>query len=993
MKKLAWSFAIFAIGFGAVAPAPAAALYNLGSLSYREIGPAIAGGRTTAVVGSDADTQVYYAGGAGGGVFKSTDGGSSWSPIFDKADVAAIGAIALAPGDPRDVWVGTGESNPRNDVEEGDGIWHSADGGKTWKHLGLDDAGSISSISIDPRDPRKVAVGVLGHIFADSAMRGVYVTSDGGAHWSRRLYVGVDVGASDLVRVPGRPDTLYAGMYQFRRKPWTMISGGDLGGVYRSVDGGMTWRKLSGDGLPGAPTGRIGLAAGVNNRVYALIQSSEGDLWRSDDGGATFHLMPHSPLIGDRRFYFTRIFVDPANADRLIDVGLVLSMSTDGGRSFKKIATNGGWDYHNIWWSADGNRVAVGTDEGALFSSDGGASWRQPYDLPFAQPYHIGFDDAQPNYHICIGLQDNDTWCGIANGDSGLGVLNRDWTTVSSGDGMWSLFDPADPHLVWSTSTNSDTGQVYLWDSRTQQAYDVSPDAHINGQTPASDLDHRFNWDTPIAFTHDGKALVGGNVVYESADRGQTWTIISPDLTRNEKSHQSVSGGPIDSDMSGAETSDTLLDIAPSQVDPQTIWTGSDDGLVHVTRDAGAHWADVTPRTFPMWGRVATVEPGRYSASTAFAAVDDHMLGDDRPYLFMTRDGGATWSSISGDLPNDVFLRSVRQDPVDPDLLYAGSQRGMWASWDLGSHWQSLRLNMPASAIYDIEIQPRTNDLLVAAHGRGVWVLDDLHALQTLPSVASTGMTLIAPRQTTRWWQWSPINSFPSGMLPTNVFAGQNVRYGAILTYWLRSGSHGPATIDIIDAHGRVIRHLHGKDVPHSAGINRATWDLNEDGPAKWLGTFEDNQGPATGPEAMPGSYTVRLQIDGATAESPLVVVSDPRDTSTLAQLQSRHDALAELLGELGAVDTMLNTIDQRMKSATAQNRTILVSFKQRLTYDPRNVEDLGSPAGLREKLQDLIGRIQGSSFQAPTQAQSVASAELKTSFDEIQSAFAALRL
>ena len=968
MKNAVMFVAIVVISSLFARPSDATIKYDLGSLHYRSIGPAISGGRTTAVAGSDADPLVYYAGGAGGGVFKSTDGGSIWVPVFDKADVAPVGAIAVAAHDSKDVWVGTGEANPRNDAEGGDGIWHSIDGGKTWSHLGLDDAGSIANISIDPRDARRVVVAVLGQIFRDNTTRGVYTTTDAGAHWARALYLGPSTGASDVARLPGHPDTLFAGMYEFRRAPWTMTSGGPIGGLYRSDDNGATWRKSIGNGLPGGDTGRIGIAAGAHGRVYAIVQSKAGELWRSDDGGNAWRLMPHSWLVGAREFYFSRVFVDPSNPDRLIDVGLILSMSTDGGKSFHKIATNGGWDYHQVWWSADGKRIGLGTDEGALFSSDGGATWRQPYDLPFAQPYHIGFDDALPNYDVCIGLQDNDSWCGPSNGNSGIGVLNRDWVTVAPGDGMWSAYDPLDPHLIWSTSTNSGTGQVYLWDSRTQQAYEVSPDAEQSGNNAARYFTHRFNWDTPIAFTADSKALVGGEVVFESADHGQHWSPISPDLTRDTRSHQGISGGPIDADMSGAETSDTILTIAPSSVDSGLLWVGTDDGLVQITRDGGAHWSDVTPKGWPTWGRVACVDPSRYSASVAFASLDDHMLGDERPYLYMTRDYGATWKSIVGDLPSNLFVRTIRQDPVNANLLYAGTQRGMWASWDLGAHWQSMRLNMPATAIYDIEIQPHADDLLVASHGRGVWVLDDLRALQQAGVEPGT-LTLFAPRDAYRWYRWSPVNPFPDG-LPNSEFVGPNVPYGGLFTYALGAGKHRSATIEILDANGRVVRHLSGKDVPHSAGLNRAAWDLTEDGPVKWKSTFDANQGPSTGAEVVPAAFTVKLVVDGAIQTQRFDVKFDPRDSITTAQAQQRHDTLAQLYREFGGVDTMLNAIDARLKTAPPAKRDALLAMRRRLAFDPRNQEDLGGPPGLRDRLSDLAGRISTSSFQAPTAVQ-----------------------
>jgi photosystem II stability/assembly factor-like uncharacterized protein len=980
MKRL--SSVLFCLFVLAPGIAGAQASRNFSGLAYRGIGPAIAGGRTTAVAGSNVNPRLYYVGGAGGGVFKSVDGGSSWRPVFDSQPVAAIGAIAVAPRNPNDVWVGTGESNPRNDVEQGDGVWYSGDAGRTWKHLGLDDAGSISAISIDPRDARHVAVAALGNIFRDNATRGVYVTTDGGAHWRRTLYVAPDVGASDLVRVPNRPNVLFAGMYSFRRSPWTMRSGGPGGGVFRSLDGGNTWQRLTDRGLPLGLTGRIGLAAGTRGRVYAAIQSARGDLWRSDDEGTTWRLMPHSPLVGARRFYFSRIFVDPVDNARLISVGLILSMTTDGGKTFKAISENAGWDYHVAWWSADGTRIIVGSDEGVVMSVTRGAQWKQPYDLPFAQPYHVSYDNAVPNYHVCIGLQDDSSWCGWSNGPSGLGVLNRDWTTVGEGDGMWALYDPKDPSLIWSTSTASDSGQVFLYDATTHQQRDVSPDAEMNGLLAARTLRYRFNWDSPIAFDAAGDALVGGNAVFKSSDDGEHWTTISPDLTRNDRGHQGVPGGPIDADMSGAETSDTILDIEASKLEPNLIWVGTDDGLVQITRDAGATWSNVTPAAAPHWGRVATVDASRTNAATAFAAFDDHMLGDDRPYIFETTDYGANWRSIAGNLPRDLYVRVIRQDPRNSSLLYAGTQRGVWASWDRGSHWQSLRLNMPATAIYDIEIDANTDDLIVAAHGRGVWILDDLSALQRPGDAAK--VTFYPIRATYRWAQWSPINSF-SGSLPSNEFAGPNVAYGALLTYYLpKKARH--LSIDVLDAEGRVVRRLDGKGLPNHAGFNRTSWDLQENGPVLWHGTYEQNRGPAEGATVVPGVYTVHVDVDGESFDESVDVLADPRDHLTLPEMQQNHDALAQLYREVSGVDSMLNRIDAQLKSAAPQRRRALLALRARLTYNPRNVEDLGGPGGLRERLMDLLGRI-GSSFAPPTQTQIDEAEELRAEYDALPGA------
>jgi photosystem II stability/assembly factor-like uncharacterized protein len=996
--------------FGVIVASVAA----FGNLQYRAIGPAIAGGRATAVAGSDSDPLLYYAGGAGGGVFKSVDGGASWRPIFDREKVAPIGAIAISCRDNEDVWVGTGESNPRNDVESGDGIWHSTDGGKTWRFAGLAGAGQISEISIDPRDPRTVVVGVLGRVFADSTTRGVFVTHDGGARWARTLYVGPSSGVSDLVRDPDKSSTLFAGVYQFRRQPWMMASGGPNGGVYRSDNGGATWHKLSGRGLPPAPTGRIGLAAAGGGRVYAIVQSRAAELWRSDNDGGTWKKMPHSYYLGDRPFYFSRIFVDPHDRNRLIDVGLILSRSDDGGQNFHAIAANAGWDYHQVWWSHDGRRVIVANDEGVVMSGDGSANWWQPYDLPVAQPYHIGLGTTAPNYRVCIGLQDDSTWCGWSAVDNGIGILNRDWTTVGPGDGMWALLDPLDSNLIWSTSTNSDTGQVFLFDERTQQAAEVSPYARSNSGPPYA-LRYRFNWDSPIAFTVSAhpQVLVGGNVVFESADRGQTWTVISPDLTRDEKSHQRSSGGTIDLDLSGAETSDTILDIETTTLDPSMIWVGTDDGLVRLTRDStgsaqaastgsaqAAHWSDVTPPGIEPWGRFSTVTPGHFGPGTAYAAYDRHMVGDDHPYAFATDDYGATWHSISGDLPNDVFLRVVREDPKDRNLLYAGSQRGVWLSFDRGAHWQSLRLNMPATAIYDIEVQPQTDDLTVAAHGRGVWILDDLRPVRELARARASGVTLFAPRDAYRMFQFSPVNNFPccapvttatSGQtLPANVFVGKNPEHPASISYYLpQPAAHRPS-IEIVDAQGRAIRHLNA--IPDLAGIDRTGWDLAEDGPAKWRGTFKENQGPDTGPEALPGRYTVRLHVDGRNYEQPLTVLPDPRDGDSGDRYAKRHAFLAELYAEYGTIDTWLNAIDAKLKTSTPAQSTALRAFAGELASSPRNVEDLSGAQALRDRIGDMFARV-NNSFQAPTTAQLEEGADIKGTFEKLSAKRGALGL
>jgi hypothetical protein len=628
-----------------------------------------------------------------------------------------------------------------------------------------------------------------------------------------------------------------------------------------------------------------------------------------------------------------------------------------------------------------------------ILSSDGGARFWQPYDLPFAQPYHVALDGALHDYRVCIGLQDDNSWCGPSSPPNAIGVLNRDWYQVAAGDGMWSVADPRDPDLVWSTTTNSDTGQVFLWDARTRQARDVSPDAESNGIKPANALEYRFNWDTPIAFTDDDKALVGGNVLFESADRGATWSVISPDLTRNDKSKQGPSGGPITYDQSGAEFYDTILYVATTRLDPQLIWVATDDGLVQITRNAQsatkATWQNVTPPAalVPPWGRVAGVDPGRFAPGTAFVAVERHLNGDERPYVLRTDDYGNTWRSIAGDLPRDQFVRAVRQDPRNPDVLYAGTNRGVWVTTNGGLHWQPLRLNMPATAIYDLEIESQAGDLVVAAHGRGVWILDDLAPIQQWSAANAAGVTLFPIRDALLIWNWPPVNTFTNPLLPRNDYIGDSAGDGPLLTYFLPRGSKS-ASLTVYDANGRAIRHLSGDDVPADAGMNRASWDLTEDAPVKWKGTFKGNQGPDEGAEVVPGRYTIALTVDRVTKSQTLTVKPDPRYPGQ-ADAVSRHDFLVALYGELSTIDTMLNRLDAGLRTASPAQSLALNSVRRGLTYDPRNIEDLTGPTELREDVLDLISRI-GSSFAPPTAAQLTAAAGYKSRLAEVESDYRA---
>ncbi len=951
------------------------------NLRYRSIGPAIAGGRVTAVAGSDRDAQLYYVGGADGGIFVTHDGGASWHPVFDRQPVAAIGVIALDARDQNVIWVGTGEANPRNDAAAGDGMWYSSDGSRTWKHVGLDGAGAISSISIDPRASTTVVAGVLGREFADSSTRGVYLSTDNGAHWSRRLYLGNSTGVSDIARLPNRPSTLFAGAWQFRRQPWVMTSGGQSGGIYRSDNGGVTWHKLSGAGLPSAPSGRIGLAAS-GTYVYARIQSKEGFIWRSSDEGEHWQKMPASKFVGARAFYFSRVFADPSNSKRVINLEGVASMSIDGAQTFSQTSLAAGYDFHIAWWSGDGQRIILGSDEGVIISHDSGKHWFQPYDLPFAQVYHVGFDRVVPYYHVCIGLQDVDSWCAPQSVPNTIGVLNRDWVTVAPGDGMWSVFDPSDQNLLWSTETNTSSGQVYLTDFRTAQQAFVSPIARLTFGMAASANRYRFNWDAPIAFTTGAppRALLGGNVVFASSNRGRTWTVISPDLTRNDRSKQMVSGGPVQLDMSDAEDYDTILYLATSPLDSGLIWAGTDDGLVQLSRDGGATWRNVTPSQMPAWSRVMGMDVGHARAGTVYVAADGHMNGDDQPHLFASDDFGGTWRSISGDLPKDLVTFTIREDPHNPDVLYAGTRRGVWISFDRGAHWGSLRLNMPATAIYDLEIQPDLNGLVAGTHGRGVWILDDLTPLQQLLAARSQASALLAPRPAYLMFATPPINNsiYASGSpVAENLFVGQNAPEGAIINYYLSSPMH--PSIDIVDKSGRVVRRFTGNGVPGKAGVNRITWNLTEDGPVQWHAAIDNDITPQDGATVVPGTYTVILHLPGGDQRASLTVKQDPRDSSSFAVYQQRYDLSAQLVAELSGVNAMLNAIDSRHPLSAPY-----AAFKTQLTNAPAFDEDNISRApALRERLLDMMSQL-STSFQAPTAAQTDEAIALKQQYDDL---------
>ena len=932
-----------------------------GALQWRNIGPAVSGGRVAAVAGTDADPLLYYFGAAGGGVFKSPNGGLTWTDMWRKQTVGAIGAVAIAPSNTNVVWVGTGESKPRNDASYGDGVWLTHDGGATWLHRGLLHSHAIARILVDPRDPNVALAGALGDPYRDGGDRGVYRTADGGRTWRHVLVTAPHSGVSDMAWSPRDPRVVFAGVWQVRRVPWSFTSGGADDALYKSADGGRTWRKLSGHGLPRGTMGRIGVAVAPSNpsRVYALIQSAEGLLWRSDDGGTTWRKMSGDTYIDQRPFYMSRLDVDPHNENHVFFSSEDLVETRDGGRTFRNVEGAVHQDHHGMWIARDGKRMIDANDGSAAISLDGGKRWDFRFNAVIAQIYHAGYDDENP-YRVCGGMQDNDAYCGPSNSLSQLGILNSDWRDVGDdGDGSWAWPEPGRPSSVWNVGVNALNGQLGIYDYGSRQNFDISPYVRDTNGRPLEGLPYRFNWEAPIAFSplDPGVAYFGGNVVFATRDRGRTWTPISPDLTRNDPQKQQVAGGPINTDVSGAEFYDTILDIAPSPLDSRVIWAGTDDGLVQVTRDAGAHWQNVTMPGVGAWGRVETVEPSHESAAAAFAVVDRHLMGDRAPYIFATADYGSTWQPISRGLPPDEYARVVRQDPAAPAVLYAGLEQGVWVSLDRGATWEPLRLNMPPVSVHDLRVQPRDGDLIAATHGRGFWILDDLAPVRAFSKTPKTQPTLFAIRPAYDWYYWwTGVYGNGAGecCAPAGEFSGDNPDVGSLVSYYLPAAEKKAPAIVISDAAGHAVRTLDGdKD----AGIDRVAWDLTEDAPVPWKSAREWNRGPSTGVSVVPGTYAVSLRLAGARLEGSARVEPDPRAPWTQADYVKRHDFLKALYDELSAIDTDLNALDARKAKAAPQERKRIDAAIAAFTSNPRNSEDdQWRPDRVRERIQTLIG-------------------------------------
>ena len=912
-------------------------------IHFRQIGPAIAGGRVSAVAGVAGNPDVYYVGAADGGVFRTDDGGITWTALFQHQPVASIGALAVDPRNPAVVWAGTGEANIRNDVSYGDGVYASSDGGRHWRHLGLAQTFQISRIAINPLHPDTVLVAAMGSPWTDSPHRGVYRTRDGGASWHKVLYVGPDVGISDLAMDPVDPEIVYAATYRFRRTPWHYSDGGPEDAIYKSIDGGVSWKRLDGHGLPAGPLGRIGLAVAPSdpNIVYAVIGTKAGVVWRSDDAGAHWRLVSRYQNADARPFYFSHIAVDPKNPQHVSALSEFLVESTDGGVTWHKIAKQIHVDNHAIWIDPSGSgRIIEGNDGGVALSLDNGRHWRFLDNLAIEQFYHVASGPGL-RYEVCGGLQDNSSWCGPSFSKNPNGILDRAWSALNGGDGIYGIPAPDDPNLIYNSTQN---GVYMVFDRTAEQVHDIEPYPRDFVGRGVAGLPYRFAWEAGFAVSPaDPKVLyAGGNVLFRSADRGRNWQVVSPDLTRDDRAKLGPSGGPVIQDNSGAEVYDAILTIAPAQSDPNVIWVGTDDGLVQVTRDGGKHWREVGRHISGLapWGRVESIDVSPTDPGDVLIAVDRHFSGDFKPYLFHTTDYGAHWRPVSGNLPPAVYAHVIRRDPVNPDLYYAGLENGLYVSWDAGKQWYLLGLGLPDAAVYDLALDRRADSLVVATHGRGLWILDDLRPFQRWDErVAHAPATLFKPADALRFWPWNPVEWLGDG-----AFYGENPPYGAAIDYYLPRPAAHPGALVITNSAGQVVRTLSGLHtgkpeimtpraagaaaaparkgqvpwVPGQAGLHRIYWSLRAQGPVRWTTGPKFNRGPKSGALLPPGTYTVTLKIAGQSLSRPLTVVNDPASHAPLADMTERYTVTEAVLGEISQLDEALNRLHTVTMQLTA---------------------------------------------------------------------------
>ncbi len=906
-----------------------ASVADLGAIAARNIGPAGMSGRVSAVDVVLSDPNTIFVGSATGGVFRSTDGGMTWDPVFDDQPVLGIGDVAVFQPNPAIVWVGTGEGNPRNSAGVGNGLFKSIDGGDSWTRVGLEGSERIHRVITHPTDPDIVYVGVMGPAWSDGEVRGVYRTRDGGASFERVLYVDEGTGIADLVMDPSNPDHLLAAMWDFRRDPWFFRSGGPGSGLLRTIDGGDSWTRLTADdGLPEGELGRIGVAFAPSDPdvVYAVVEATRSELLRSTDGGRSFETISDRPGVASRPFYYADLRVDPENENRLYNLFSAIQVSEDQGRSFRTVVPSAiiHGDVHELWIDpSDGRRMIMGNDGGIAFTSDRGETWRFVENLTLAQYYHVTVDDAVP-YRIYGGLQDNGSWVGPSDVWENKGILNAHFDRVGGGDGFWVMPDPSDERFGYAASQG---GALTRFDRVTGRRTFIRP-THPDGERL------RFNWNAAVATDpHDPNRLyMGSQYVHQSDDHGASWRIISPDLTTNDPAKQVEASGGLSQDATGAETHTTILDIAPSALDDQVIWVSSNDGLVHLTRDDGVTWQNVTRDIdVPDGTWTPDVDPSVHDPATAYAVYEDHRRGRWEPYLFRTENYGEDWRRLDT-REIEGFIHAVAEDPVEPNLLFVGTEFGLYVSFDRGDDWQ-LWSHVPRVPIRDLVIHPRDGDLVLGTHGRGLWVVDDispLRAIAALEGAAPPGLDVYDAPVAYRRPVKEAIGYRSTGM---TMWQGASRPYGALLSFWVPASlAEGEASIRILGAGGAV----RTASVPVEAGLNRWRWNLRAGG------AMDDTPEAAEGMEVYPGSYEFIVSVNGETGTGSVEVRHDPRDPPLN---EADHRAWRD---RVAAVREAASMVDDA--SAASDRVEALQESIERLLPD--------IPAELRSGADDLLDRI-----------------------------------
>jgi photosystem II stability/assembly factor-like uncharacterized protein len=990
------------------------------ALSWRNIGPFRAG-RVLTVAGVPGEPAHFYFGAVNGGVWETRDAGRTWRPIFDSQPIGTIGALAVAPSDPKVLYVGTGEADMRSSIAQGDGVYRSGDGGRTWTHVGLSDTQQIGRILVHPADPSLVYVAALGHPYGSNPERGVFRSRDAGRTWEKVLFRDADTGAIDLAFEPGNPRVIYAALWQTRRPPWNVYppSNGPGSALYRSDDGGDTWVRIDANGMP-AVHGRIGIAVAPSEpwRVYAMVDAEAGGLYRSDDRGGHWTRTSGDDRIWRRGWYFGGVTVDPRRADTVYALNTNLYRSEDGGATFTLIkGSPGGDDYHELWIDPrDPDRQILGTDQGAVVTLDGGGTWSSWYNQPTAQIYRLSTDDRFPYW--VYGSQQDSGGAGVPSRTTGLdGITLQQFREVTAGGESGNIEpDPRDPETIYG-------GKVEKLDLRTMQTRSVDP-------TLAEPGEYRATWTLPLVFSRrDPRVLYFANQrLFRTDDGGRHWTIISPDLTRENP------GVPPNLDPATAATSSrpgprrgVIYAIAPSPVDDGDLWVGTDDGLVWRTRDEGRHWTDVTPAALTPWSKVAILEASPFDADTAYAAVDRHRLDDFRPYVYRTRDGGRTWARVTDGIPAGEAVNVVRADPVQRGLLYAGTERGVHVSFDDGEHWQSLQLDLPVTSVRDIVVHG--DDVVIATHGRGFWILDDVEPLRQTAAVDETAPAwlfrpAVARRVRADVWEGTPF--------PKDEPTAPNPPAGAYVDYFLRAAPRGPVVLEIADASGRLVRRYSSADAPAAfdpattlvapewfkvpstlattPGMHRFVWPLRYPPPPALAGGSLDQGRPTEGVWAPPGEYTVTLAVDGRRQSQPLTVVPDPRVDLPAEAYQAEFDLAreveamrADVAAGARSTQALVDALTKRRQATTGPLADELGALEERALdlsgttpapnrYDVwgRAARSLTSWRFLSDTLKDLATAIDGADA-APSPDARDGVAKAKPALERVRAAAARL--